>query len=301
MDTFQDRYRMLKEGKYKDRLDNKIKEGYFKNNSMLNTAKILKKTTLSDEDMGALVGVSKQSAMGWKNGVSPKPIFIYEYARIYDLPVDWLLGTSEVDNPNMQQSYAPFEELGFSYEAYQNLLQLKQSGKNMKKFMQGINYMLEYKQYAPIARRDYYVIIDELNNFFSLYPNGLGKTISGMYLTILLDEIKEESAITLTEQSVFPKLLSKMESQKVSTLDNASLAALNDNLKKCKAKIVAEKLAEYKVERDSVYEPLNEDYISLCSLDSYYNPKPTEHIFNFPPRNKDKKKTINNDFDFDEE
>ena len=32
MDTFQDRYLKLKDGAYKDRLDKKIKNGYFKDN-----------------------------------------------------------------------------------------------------------------------------------------------------------------------------------------------------------------------------------------------------------------------------
>ena len=296
MDTFQDRYLMLKEGDYKDRLDKKIKEGYFKDNLMLNTAKILKKTKLSDAEMGALVGVSKQSAMSWKNGVNPKSTFIYEYARIYDLPVDWLLGTSDVDEPDMQQSYAPFEELGFSYAAYQNLLQLKQSGKDMKKFMQGINYMLEYKQYAPIARKEYYVIIDELNKFFSLYPDGTGMVISNQDLDLIHEQIKENNAVTLTEKTVFPELLSRMKYQNASTLDNAAIASLNDHLKKCKAKLVADAVTEYEFDKEDIIKIADSQKAALYNLNLYYNPESVKPIYQL-----DTNPSTDNDFESNEE
>ena len=296
MDTFQDRFLMLKDGKYKDRLDKKIREGYFKDNLMLNSAKVLKKTKLSFEDMGALVGVTKQSAMSWGKDTKPKSAFIYEYARIYDLPVDWLLGTSDVNEPKMQQFYAPFEELGFSYEAYQNLLQLKQSGKDMKQFMQGINYMLEYKQYAPIARREYYDIIDELNNFFSLYPNGTGMVISDQNIELILNQIKENTALTLTEKTVFPELLSRMKYQNASTLDNAAIASLNDHLKKCKAKLVADAVTEYEFDKEDIIKITDSQKAALYNLNLYYNPESVKSIYQ-PETNP----STDNDFEPNEE
>ena len=283
MAEFKDRYEELKNGRYKERIEEKLKNGYFDSVTYIDSDKvteILNKKKFSDLDMATLIGTTKQSTLNWKSGTLPRTDSLYEIAKLYSLPVDWLLGLTNVDKIELQNSYAPFSEMGFSYEAYQNLLQLKESGKDMSTFMQGINHILEFKYYSPITKKDLYVIIDALNNFFSLYPSGTGATISNEHLNMFMEEIRQSNGITLTEESVSSFLLSRLINQKASTLDNSAIASLNDYLKKCKGKIVAAKIAEYEQNTPSLPDaPYDEHISALYELNLYYSPESTESIF----------------------
>ena len=54
----------------------------------------------NDTDLGALLGVSKQTISAWRNGTrSPKKPHIVKIAEYFNVTIPWLMGISDEDRP----------------------------------------------------------------------------------------------------------------------------------------------------------------------------------------------------------
>lgn len=104
---------------------------------------IIKKQTGKDKG-------SKQSVTDWLGNSIPKLDVIIALADACGVTVDWLLGRASAKSIEEEQGYKPFEDLGFSIEAYQALIKLDNRHRTsvdypyiINKEMDALNLILE--------------------------------------------------------------------------------------------------------------------------------------------------------------
>lgn len=270
MAVFSDRLRELLNGAYSDRVP------YLKK-------QLEHKSCLSSEDIAKVIGTSKQTVANWINGTSPKADFLVELAKAYKVSVDWLVGLSDAESIEQQEQYAPFKELGFSYKAYENLIKLKEQGENLSALMQGINYILEQSDiddipgdYEPetntlpiVGHSLSLPIVDALNRFFYLYPHGVENRITVNALKTLVNQLGEDnSCLDLDSLNAF--LVDNCDIELPQEGDTVSLNMLENHLKRCKGRLVAEELKRFNEDDEDALD-LTAQIGALKLLDKYYN------------------------------
>lgn len=281
--------------------------------------KKLKTGKLSYQDMGDIAGVTSQAVFKWGNPNSPttpKMEYIQRLSDAYDVSVPWLLGLSDVPNDENERDFSPFKELGFSYKAYENLCQLKKQGEDMKSLMQGLNYILEYGTHPwswlgeEIEELEKQIeleddsaekedlnrllqeninqmktlnipILEQLNKFFDLYPQGTYVEVPVQVLLELRNSLEKNGVEGTRWSGLFKNTVSP------AMTDSAALLTIENTLKERKKHLLKEVLKGRDIDKevDSLFDrsfdeidesetgPIATQEYALMLLNNYYNPK----------------------------
>ena len=230
-----------------------------------------KKGKLAYEDIAEIAGVSLQTIYKWKRGAMPKREPIEKLAIAFGVKEDWLLGKTDAATESYKQGFFAFEEYGFSQKAYHNLLRLKKQGADMNEVMKGLNCLLEYAVFPyELAPEDIEVaqetlereedaeekafleariaedqekarlvtlpVLDLMNKFFSLYPEGERVTISGRGLAKVRQKVESHGMYAGFWSDLDVKRCRAPESDAVALLELESL------FHKCKRELLKREL-----------------------------------------------------------
>ena len=134
---------------------------------------------LKNTDIAELCGVSAQTVGYWVNGKNlPDLSKIRVLATAFDVDPAWLLGFTDTPKTENRDSYAPFETLGFSEQAWKNLIEVVN---NMK--ARGLNKEEIREQYSiralnNILENTYMKKQAVINDTDTEVPNEEGTTFS---------------------------------------------------------------------------------------------------------------------------
>ena len=249
-----------------------------------------KKGKLAYEDIAEIAGVSLQTIYKWKRGAMPKREPIEKLAIAFGVKEDWLLGKTDAATESYKQGFFAFEEYGFSQKAYHNLLRLKKQGADMNEVMKGLNCLLEYAVFPyELAPEDIEVaqetlereedaeekafleariaedqekaklvtlpVLDLINKFFSLYPEGERVTISGRGLARVRQKVESHGMYAGFWSDLDVKRCRAPESDAVALLELESL------FHKCKRELLKRELKgrNLKQEIDDLISEIGED------------------------------------------
>ena len=159
---------------------------------------------LSMNDVAKMCDVSAQAVANWVNlGTLPKTDKLNKLSEAFGVSVQWLLGKTDIPIASVELAATAYRDLGISEKTYQALIELKNKGTDMKKFMSGINALFEYPETLDdddtesISNiRKEYRAIEALNAYLTeMFEDGTPTLVDNK----TLEKYKDADSIPITE------------------------------------------------------------------------------------------------------
>ena len=180
---------------------------------------------LKNTDIAELCGVSAQTVGYWVNGKNlPDLSKIRILATAFDVDPAWLLGFTDTPKTENRDSYAPFETLGFSEQAWKNLTKvvnnMKARGLNKEEIreqysIRALNNILEniYFKKVFVPNNNDNTDIEELNEEGTTIYRKVAKPVIDFALLRAIDRYITFSASSISQipKGAVQELVSKYE------------------------------------------------------------------------------------------
>lgn len=245
--------------------------------------------SLNPDEMAIIAGVTHQTVRNWTEDyheenlskeVSAKAVL--RIAKAFKVSTDWLYGLGGNPYREIEVEYGPFEAVGFSAEAYRNLLAVSNWQKGNPHYLDGLNSILEYTLKDDVDYGDSLSpyeasrlpILEELSKYFSTNPANSYVRLSDKAIQRIIKSLeaydetyaKYNGDCWENAKMIFTDTLhSEMETEDGMTIENTHLEAIKTALYKCRGKYISDYLTMKDV-------TLSESEKAMLEyLDYYYN------------------------------